>query len=372
MTNKKLIQENELKKLIINQYSFIDVRSPNEFLKGSIRNAVNIPILSNDERHKVGVCFQRHGQDAAIELGNKIVSGTKKDKLVEKWSTFVRQKPNSIIYCARGGLRSEICQTWLNQNNIECSRVIGGYKTIRNFLLSELKKICMSQKLFLLSGTTGSGKTELLKNINRAVDLERIANHKGSSFGKPLNDQPAQIDIENEICINLIKLINENSLPILLEDESRNIGARHLPLELSQAMEKSQMVLVEVSFKERIDLLLREYVVERYKDTLKFYRNSPYADLEFSNHLISSLKRLEKRLGGDKTQKILKLLEAALKVQKRDNFQSHRKWLEEITTSYYDPLYEFKLEKRKDRICFRGNHKEVLDWLKDKQKIQVN
>lgn len=97
MTNKQLIQENELKKLIINQYSFIDVRSPNEFLRGSIRNAVNIPILSNDERQKVGICFRRHGQDAAIELGNKIVSGTKKDKLVEKWSTFVRQKPTHLF-----------------------------------------------------------------------------------------------------------------------------------------------------------------------------------------------------------------------------------------------------------------------------------
>ena len=158
----------------------------------------------------------------------------------------------------------------------------------------------------------------------------------------------------------------------MLEDESRNIGARHLPLDLSQAMEESPMVLVEVSFEERIDLLLHEYVVERYKDSLEFYTNISQADLEFSNHLISSLKRLEKRLGGERTQKILKLLEIALKVQKKDNFQSHRKWLEEITTSYYDPLYEFKLEKRKDRICFRGNHKEVLDWLKDKQKIQVN
>ena len=213
-----LIDPSRIKELIINESKFIDVRSPNEFSKGSVTNAVNMPILSDQDRHEVGICFQNKGQDAAIELGNKLVTGVKKKQIVTNWSEFIRNNPNSIIYCARGGLRSQICQKWLNENRMVCPRLEGGYKSIRNFLLDELNKICKSQNIFLLSGMTGSGKTQLIQKHHRAIDLEGIANHKGSSFGKPLDSQPAQIDIENLICVNFMKLINENSHPILLED----------------------------------------------------------------------------------------------------------------------------------------------------------
>ena len=193
-------------------------------------------------------------------------------------------------YCARGGLRSQICQKWLNEVHIVCPRLEGGYKSVRNFLLDELNKICESQIIFLLSGMTGSGKTQLIQKHHRAIDLEGIANHKGSSFGKPLDSQPAQIDIENLICVNFMKLINENSHPILLEDESRNIGARHLPLELSNKMSGSPMVLIDATFDERIDLLWKEYIVDRYQETKNFFLDDEKANIEFSLHLTSSLK----------------------------------------------------------------------------------
>ena len=210
---------------------------------------------------------------------------------------------------------------------------------------------------------TGSGKTQLIQKHHRAIDLEGIANHKGSSFGKPLDSQPAQIDIENLICVNFIKLLNENSKPILLEDESRNIGARHLPLQLSNKMSNSPMILIDATFDERIDLLWKEYIVDRYQETKNFFLDDEKANIEFSLHLISSLKRLEKRLGGERTRKILSLLENALRTQTNDNFESHRIWLKEITKLYYDPLYKFKLEKKKSRIVFRGSREEVFDWL---------
>ncbi len=363
MSSLPLIDPSKIKELIINEHKFIDVRSPNEFFKGSIFNAVNMPILSDQDRHEVGICFQNKGQDAAIELGNKLVTGVKKKQIVTDWSEFIRENPNSIIYCARGGLRSQICQKWLNEVHIVCPRLEGGYKSVRNFLLDELNKICESQSIFILSGMTGSGKTQLIQKHHRAIDLEGIANHKGSSFGKPLDSQPAQIDIENLICVNFIKLLNENSKPILLEDESRNIGARHLPLQLSNKMSNSPMVLIDATFDERIDLLWKEYIVDRYQETKNFFLDDEKANIEFSLHLISSLKRLEKRLGGERTRKILSLLENALRTQTNDNFESHRIWLEEITKLYYDPLYKFKLEKKKSRIVFRGSREEVFDWL---------
>ncbi len=363
MSALPLIDPSRIKELIINESKFIDVRSPNEFSKGSVTNAVNMPILSDQDRHEVGICFQNKGQDAAIELGNKLVTGVKKKQIVTNWSEFIRNNPNSIIYCARGGLRSQICQEWLKENRMVCPRLEGGYKSIRNFLLDELNKICKSQNIFLLSGMTGSGKTQLIQKHHRAIDLEGIANHKGSSFGKPLDSQPAQIDIENLICVNFMKLLNENSHPILLEDESRNIGARHLPLELSNKMSDSPMVLIDATFDERINLLWKEYIVDRYQETKNFFLDDEKANVEFSLHLTGSLKRLEKRLGGERTRKILSLLENALRTQADDNFESHRIWLREITKLYYDPLYKFKLEKKKSRIVFRGSKEEVFNWL---------
>ena len=142
-----LIDPSRIKELIINESKFIDVRSPNEFSKGSVTNAVNMPILSDQDRHEVGICFQNKGQDAAIELGNQLVTGVKKKQIVTNWSEFIRNNPNSIIYCARGGLRSQICQKWLNENRMVCPRLEGGYKSIRNFLLDELNKI-VSLKIF--------------------------------------------------------------------------------------------------------------------------------------------------------------------------------------------------------------------------------
>ena len=141
MSALPLIDPSRIKELIINESKFIDVRSPNEFSRGSVINAVNMPILSDQDRHEVGICFQNKGQDAAIELGNKLVTGVKKKQIVTNWSEFIRNNPNSIIYCARGGLRSQICQKWLNENRMVCPRLEGGYKSIRNFLLDELNKI---------------------------------------------------------------------------------------------------------------------------------------------------------------------------------------------------------------------------------------
>ena len=93
MSALPLIDPSRIKELIINESKFIDVRSPNEFSKGSIFNAVNMPILSDQDRHEVGICFQNKGQDAAIELGNKLVTGVKKKQIVTDWSEFIRKIP---------------------------------------------------------------------------------------------------------------------------------------------------------------------------------------------------------------------------------------------------------------------------------------
>jgi tRNA 2-selenouridine synthase len=150
---------------------------------------------------------------------------------------------------------------------------------------------------------------------------------------------------------------------IILEDESRNIGSRHLPLPLTGAMNRSPMVVIELSFDERIEKLFQEYILDRYEKTLAYNRES--AEDAFADHLTESLLRVKKRLGDQRTTHILKLLKEALRIQHRDNFNHHKEWLIAITKDYYDPMYRYQLKKRAHKIAFKGNHQSVTEWLSE-------
>lgn len=340
----------------------IDVRAPIEFKTGALPFADNLPLLADIERHQVGICYKQQGQDAAIALGHKLVGGAVKESRVQAWQNFLKNHPNGVLYCARGGLRSRLSQQWLADAGVVCPRIEGGYKSLRGFLLDYLEDVCRREKFILLSGMTGTGKTDIIKTLNRSVDLEGAANHKGSSFGRPLDEQPAQIDFENTVILDLIN-IRERSpqRSIILEDESHNIGGRHIPLPLVKAMSVSPMVVIELTFEERIEKLWQEYVVDRYTETSACFGES--ADQVFSDHLTESLLRAKKRLGGQKTKEILALMEMAIKRQHDDSFASHRLWLEAIIADYYDPMYRYQLNKHKHRVIFRGNHQDVVQWL---------
>lgn len=342
----------------------IDVRSPVEFHTGALPFAKNLPLLTDNERRQVGICYKQNGQNAAINLGHKLVCGALKESRVQAWRAFVETHPNAALYCARGGLRSQMSQQWLADAGIICPRIEGGYKSLRAFLLNYLADACRTEKFILLSGMTGTGKTDIIKTLDRSIDLEGAANHKGSSFGRPLNEQPAQIDFETSLILDLIE-IRERGLmhSIILEDESRNIGKRYIPVPLAEAMSISPIVLIELTFEERINNLWQEYVVDRYKKTIAYY--SENAEQAFSDYLTESILRIKKRLGGQRTKEILTLMQTAIERQHEDDFASHRLWLQAITADYYDPMYCYQLDKRKHRVVFRGNHQEVIQWISE-------
>lgn len=342
----------------------IDVRSPGEFASGALPFAINLPLLDDSERREVGICYKQKGQQAAIDMGHTLVNGAVREARIEAWRAFIRAHPDAAVYCARGGLRSELSQRWLADAGVVIPRVEGGFKSLRNFLLEYVKETCRVQKFVLLSGMTGTGKTELIKTLDSSIDLERIANHKGSSFGQPLDDQPAQIDFENTVTLELMRLRERDTQRcIVLEDEGRNIGGRHLPAPLVDAMGRSPIVIIELPFKERIDRLWQEYVVDRYAQTVDLYGEE--AEAAFASYLRDSVNRIKKRLGGQRTQEILSLMEDAIKRQHRDDFASHRLWLEVITAEYYDPMYRYQLQNRKERVAFRGNRQRVISGLAD-------
>jgi len=384
LNKTELPTSNAYREVLLQQTPMIDVRAPAEFAKGALPSAVNLPFINDAERHLIGICYKEKGQQAAIDLGNELVKDDKKAQRVEAWKQFTEQHPNAVLYCARGGLRSQISQLWLADSGIDCTRIVGGYKSLRAFLLQYLDDSCRSERFTLLSGMTGTGKTDIIKTFNTSIDLEGHANHKGSSFGRPLNEQPSQVDFENNLTLALLK-VRENypGQRIIIEDESRNIGGRHLPDVLNVAMAASDMVVIDLPVEERIEKLWQEYVVQRYEETIAYHqkhcqstgqddqKEREKADLRevgeraFSDYLIDSLLRLKKRLGSQRTNEIIAMITSAVQRQHTDNFSSHRDWLRAITVGYYDPMYLYQLDKRKDRIIFRGDQQSVIRWLRE-------
>ena len=355
---------NHYRQLLLDDTPMIDVRAPVEFVTGALPSSTNLPLMMDDERHQVGIRYKNNGQQAAIELGHELVNGEIKQQRVDAWQAFMAANPNAVLYCARGGLRSQLTQEWLAEAGIECPKVEGGYKSLRGFLFQYLMDYCANNHFTILSGMTGTGKTDIIQQLATGVDLEGAANHKGSSFGRPLNSQPAQINFENRIALDVLKL--EDQLPettIILEDESRNIGARHLPHYFADRMVQSQFVVIEMDFEERLERLWQEYVVERYLKTMACFGAT--GEQEFASYLRESLLRVQKRLGGLRTKELLASMDSAIAVQHEDSFASHRHWLAALTREYYDPMYSYQLDKKKDLVVFRGGREEVIGWLKD-------
>jgi tRNA 2-selenouridine synthase len=171
--------------IFLNDRPMMDARAPVEFLKGSFPGVVNLPLMNDHERQRVGTCYKQHGQQAAVELGHQLVSGAIKTERVQAWADFARAHPDGLLYCFRGGLRSQIVQQWLkDEAGIDYPRVGGGYKAMRTFLLDTMDQAVAQCDFVLLGGMTGTGKTEVLTQLNNGLDLEGYANHRGSSFGK--------------------------------------------------------------------------------------------------------------------------------------------------------------------------------------------
>lgn len=353
---------NNYRQLLLDDIPMIDVRAPVEFVNGALPSSINLPLMSDDERHQVGLRYKNNGQQSAIELGHQLVHGEIKQQRLQAWQDFMQANPNGVLYCARGDLRSQLTQEWLAEAGVECPKVEGGYKSLRGFLYEYLMDYCANNMFTIVSGMTGTGKTEIIKTMPTGLDLEGAANHKGSSFGRPLDKQPAQIDFENRIAIDLLKVEDRHPRSmVVLEDESRNIGARHIPHYFADRMAQSQFVVIDMDFEERLERLWQEYVVERYLKTMAYF--GARGEQEFARYLRESLLRVQKRLGGQRTRELQASMDASLKVQHQDNFAGHRHWLTIITKEYYDPMYSYQLEKKKELVVFRGSREEVVEWL---------
>lgn len=357
--------EGSLKEIFSKEIPLIDVRSSKEFEDGAFPMATNVPILDDDQRHQVGICYKKEGQSRAIYLGNKLVSGEDREAKTRKWTRKIDEQPKSILYCFRGGLRSQISQEWLLQKGKKVSIIEGGYKRLRNFLLTNLEEEVQNNSFVVVSGNTGSGKTATLNRLSasgqKAIDLEGLANHRGSAFGQETTPQPSQIDFENAISIQFIKEEEKDSKSILIEDESIMIGQRQIPRSLYEEKKIAPIFVLKIPQEERVEFILSAYVKTLWP-SFESLENSYESFFDFYK---GPFDRIKKRFGSSMYDECIIDLKTAVESQEATgSFSHHKNWINKLLVHYYDPLYEKGLTKRKELIIGKGSEEQLKEALK--------
>jgi len=321
----------------------IDVRTPAEFSDGHITNAINIPIFSNEERAIVGTKYKQESRDTAIAEALEIIA-KKADNYLESLNEIVAGN-EVCVYCWRGGFRSESMGQLFQTSGKNVYRLDGGYKAYRNFVLEAFKK---KYKLVVIGGMTGSGKTEILHEISKhdeqVLDLENLANHKGSAFGSlGQNDQPTIQQFENNLAAKLMEYDIEKR--IWVEDESRMIGKIKISDDFFHQMRKATVVKLEIPKEERIEFLIKEYAGFQEEE------------------LIQSIENISRRLGGLNTQQAIEAIE------QEDYYKAT-----DIILDYYDKTYTYGLSRREGQTVIplklksndaKINAKKVIEFVKE-------
>ncbi len=347
--------------LLLADTPFIDVRAEVEFDKGAFPSARSLPILTTDERHRVGKTYKERGQDAAVALGHELVSGAAKEARIAAWCAFKAAHPAARIYCWRGGMRSRIAQDWMAAAGQPIVRVAGGFKALRQVALDEFADAAQRARLFIIGGRTGSNKTGLIRAVPGGVDLEGFAHHRGSSFGRRAEEPPTQIDFEHALCIDVMKKRGAADRGLFLEDEGRCIGSRNIPQNFFEAMRQAPLAIVETPLEARARHILDDYVIGARDEHRAVFGED--GDARYREGLLAALHRIRKRLGPAATQDVHDEMTAALDAQLHgDDPAAHLGWIRLLLTGYYDKMYGYQLDKAQDRIVFRGTFDEVQDW----------
>ncbi len=366
MTTTKIIelpQLDDYRSLFLNNTPLLDVRAPIEFNQGAFPFTENFPLMNDQERTDIGIRYKNAGQEEAIKLGHELVQGKIKSERVNHWANFFEQHPEGILYCFRGGMRSKISQQWIYEKtgNIY-PRIKGGYKAMRRFLIDELETSTQRMEPFILSGRTGAGKTLLLKKLKQHIDLEGLFHHRGSVFGKYVTPQPTQIDIENSLSIELLKHMHHGHTQIVIEDEGVSIGSRRIPEILFNKMKQSPLIFLETSVEERINITFQEYIIEALAEYQSFYGEEQGLQ-GWAEQLQNSIDKIQRRLGGLRHKELKASLSNAIKQQLEGDIETHKEWIKILLVEYYDPMYDYQLSKKQERIIFKGKQNDVYDYL---------
>ena len=305
----------------------LDVRSPGEYTRGHIPGAVSLPLFSDEERKEVGTLYKEEGRETAFLNGLDLV-GPKMSGFVKDAESLVPGK-EMLLHCWRGGMRSESMAWLLGQAGFQVCLLKGGYKAYRRQVHADLS---LPLKLVILGGRTGSGKTEVLRKLTdlgeQVIDLEGLANHKGSAFGSlGQAPQPTVEQFENELHACLSRL--DSAKPIWIEDESAAIGKVHLPKPFWEKMKQAPVIDIDVPLEARVSRLVEEY--------------ASFPD----EQLAEAIRRIQRRLGDQNARAAIEALAV------NDYARTAR-----ICLGYYDKSYANCLDRREEGQVYRVEVRE--------------
>jgi tRNA 2-selenouridine synthase len=297
------------------QYPVVDVRTPAEFEHGHIPGAINVPLFSNEERAIIGTLYKQEGKQPAMLKGLELV-GPKFADFIKNAEQIAVNK-TLLVHCWRGGMRSGGMAWLFEWYGFKVYTLQKGYKAFRHLVLDTFTQ---PRKIKVLAGRTGSGKTLILQELGKQgatiIDLEGLANHKGSAFGS-LGEalQPTQEMLENEIAVRLMN----TPLPetIWVEDESHNIGKRVIPNHFFEQMRATKVYYVDIPLQKRVEYLVKGY--------------GKYSAQELSE----SIEKIKKRLGPQHAKAAIEAIQ-----------QGDLKTACEISLTYYDKSYDHGVGKR--------------------------
>ncbi len=299
----------------LNSPAFIDVRSPGEYLLDHIPGSCNMPIFGDDEREEIGKLYHLLGRDKAITRGSEIVGS----KLGEIITSIGKLKDREIVInCYRGGMRSKSLVALLLSLDFNVYKLKDGYKGYRRYVVSRFNEIGIRPPVFVLHGLTGTGKTEIIRRIKNAIDLEKFAGHRSSVFGGIGLKQNTQKFFES-LLLERIDSLHDRDY-VVMEGESRKIGNLHIPERIVHVIKSSAAILIKASIDRRVEIILNEYA-----------GNMNPGDV------IAIVKSLESRIGVKNVNNLIELFE------KGNLFEFTRMILE----MYYDPLYRHSIRKMK-------------------------
>ena len=306
----------------LSNYLIIDVRSPGEYAHAHIPNAFSLPLFTDEERAAIGTTYKQESREAAIKLGLPFF-GTKMQNMIEQvegWAANYEKtngkKPIILIHCWRGGMRSAAVAWLLDLYGLKTEQLTGGYKAYRNWVLAQFEK---DYSMKVLGGFTGSGKTEILLQLQKSklpvIDLEGLANHKGSAFGAlGQNEQASQEQFENNLARALLNISSQHPY-FWIEDESQRIGTNMLPITFFKNMRNSICYFIDIPFDARLQFIAQAYGKFAVAD------------------LIAATLRIQKRLGGLETKTAVNLL-----------VENNIEGAFSILLKYYDKVYLKNIE----------------------------
>jgi tRNA 2-selenouridine synthase len=306
----------------LSNYLIIDVRSPDEYAHAHIPTAFSLPLFTNEERAQIGTTYKKESREAAIKLGLPFF-GTKMQNMIEQvegWAANYEKtkgnKPTILVHCWRGGMRSAAVAWLLDLYGFKTEQLTGGYKAYRNWVLAQFEK---NYSMKVLGGYTGSGKTETLLQLQKSkipvIDLEGIANHKGSAFGALGQDQQTtQEQFENNLASALFQMSTTHDF-FWIEDESQRIGTNMLPITFFKQLRNSICYFMDIPFEARLQFIVQAYGKFAVAD------------------LIAATLRIQKRLGGLETKTTVNLL-----------VENNIEGAFSILLKYYDKVYLKNIE----------------------------